>query len=147
MYEPPVAPKADTEPLDRSNLQLPTTLGGAVLRVRELFRMAKGEAEVAPGEVAPHGLDRLAAALNGEIPVVLHADSRDEILAALALAKEHGLRAILAGGEEAGRSLFQARGRDPAQPEVYRLLGIAYEELGNTEDRDAARKVYLRLLK
>jgi len=49
--------------------------------------------------------------------------------------------------EDAVRALFQARGRDPAQPEVYRLLGIAFEKLGNTKDRDAARRVYLRLLK
>lgn len=103
VYEPPAAPAEETEPLRPSERQLPTTLAGAVLRLRELFALAGGEGAAAPDEPAPDGLPVIARALAGDLPVVFHADRTDEIRAALTLKREvPELKAILAGGEEAG---------------------------------------------
>lgn len=45
-------------------------------------------------------LDRIARALAGEIPVVIYASRSSDLLRAIALAREYGLRLILAGAEE-----------------------------------------------
>lgn len=50
---------------------------------------------------ADPSLEALQPVLNKQIPVVLHASQAREIERALDLAKEFGLRAIIAGGEEA----------------------------------------------
>ncbi len=46
-------------------------------------------------------LEALADALAGKIPVVFHVDRASDVLAAVALAKEFGLRPVIAGGAEA----------------------------------------------
>ncbi len=46
-------------------------------------------------------LEALGQVLDGKIPVVLHVNRAPDVLSALALAKEFGLRAIIAGGAEA----------------------------------------------
>jgi len=48
-------------------------------------------------------LEALIPVLNGQMPIVFNANRENEIVRALDLAKEFKLRAIIAGGQEAGR--------------------------------------------
>lgn len=82
----------------------------SVLRVREAFDDArtfqKKRADYERNQTrrfAPSRLDleALAAALDGKLPVVFHVDRAAEILTALAIAREHKLRPVIAGGAEA----------------------------------------------
>jgi imidazolonepropionase-like amidohydrolase len=82
----------------------------AILRVREAFDDArvfqKNRAAWERNQTrrfAPSRLDleALAGALDGKLPVVFHVDRAADILAALALAREFGLRPVIAGGAEA----------------------------------------------
>ena len=83
---------------------------GALLRTREAFDDArtfqKNKAAWERNQsrqFAPSRLDleAITNALAGKIPVVFHVDQASDILAAIGLAKEFGLRPIIAGGAEA----------------------------------------------
>jgi imidazolonepropionase-like amidohydrolase len=82
----------------------------AILRVREAFddartfqrtRAAWERNQSRPFAPSRLDLEALAGALGGKLPVVFHVDRAADILAALAVAKEHGLRPVIAGGAEA----------------------------------------------
>jgi imidazolonepropionase-like amidohydrolase len=78
-------------------------------QVRELieyFDRAKSFTDRAARGAAPgpdRQLEAMAAAIRGEMPVVVAADGQKEILGAIALADRFGLTLILAGGREAWR--------------------------------------------
>lgn len=81
----------------------------ALLRVREAFDDARTFTRTRAAwernqsrRLAPSRLDleALAAALGGKIPVVFHVNRAADILTALAVAREFGLRAVIAGGAE-----------------------------------------------
>ena len=76
--------------------------------LKDAFRRARAYAEVAAvarekGDVPPVDprLEALAPYANGEKPVVLSASGRGEILTAIELAEELGLKAIISGGTDA----------------------------------------------
>lgn len=82
----------------------------AILRVREAFDDARTFARTRAAwernqsrRFAPSRLDleALALATAGRVPVVFHVNRAADILTALGVAKEMGLRAIIAGGAEA----------------------------------------------
>jgi len=84
----------------------------AILRVREAFDDARTFAKTRAAwernqsrRFAPSRLDleALALAIGGRVPVVFHVNRAADILSALGVAKEMGLRAIIAGGAEAWR--------------------------------------------
>ena len=73
----------------------PTSLMGAVDLLRNAFGEAKSGTLTGPEAVA------LAAVARGERRADVHADTRAEILAALALCKELGIEPVIAGANEA----------------------------------------------
>lgn len=84
----------------------------ALLRVREAFddarvfartRAAWERNQSRPFTPSRLDLEALAGALGGRLPVVFHVDRAADILASLALAKELGLRPVIAGGAEGWR--------------------------------------------
>lgn len=96
---------------------------GALLRAREAFDDArtfqKNKAAWERNQSRSFAASRLdleaiTNALAGKIPVVFHADNASDILAAVQLAKEFGLKPIIAGGAEAWKVAKQlAAGKVP----------------------------------
>ncbi len=90
----------------------PGSLLGTFSALRQLFNDARRQNEIQKLYAAnPRGmrrpeadrsLDVLIPVLNREIPVVFSANRANEIVRALDLAKEYNLKAIIAGGQEAG---------------------------------------------
>lgn len=82
----------------------------AILRVREAFddarafsrsRAAWERNQSRPFAASRLDLEALTSALDGKVPVVFHVERAAEILTTLTLAKELGLRPVIAGGAEA----------------------------------------------
>lgn len=81
-------------------------------RLKSVFRDAEAyakaqEASRKAGTYLPPDLklEALAAAIRGEVPVVLHVDREEEIKAAAEFAEEFKLKAILAGAGDAARTV------------------------------------------
>lgn len=81
-------------------------------RLKSFFRDAEAyakaqEASRKAGTYLPVDLklEALAAAIRGEVPVVLHVDREEEIKAAVEFAEEFKLKAILAGAGDAARTV------------------------------------------
>jgi len=86
----------------------PSTLMGTIAHLRQVFLDARHDAALQaawkPGQArvaVDAALDALQPALRGEMPVCFTADTDRDILRAFALADEFGLKAEIAGGEEA----------------------------------------------
>lgn len=97
-------------PGDYSGTAYPATLMGVMAHLRQMLldgrhhhqlvtRFAEGRSRQRPPMDA--GLAALAPLLTGEQPLVLRADTEEDIRLALDLAENHGLSLILAGGREA----------------------------------------------
>jgi imidazolonepropionase-like amidohydrolase len=98
-----------------------TSFGTVLLRLRELFDDTRAYRQKRDAyerrqlrELGASRLDyeAMARALDGKLPVVFHVDRASDILGTLALAKAHGLRAVLASAAEAWkvrRALAEAR--------------------------------------
>ncbi len=107
----PVALHVNFVPL--SGFGYPGSLMGVFSLIRQSFLDAQRMRDMdAAYRKNPRGLKRpeydpsmaaLIQALNGEISVVMYADSEREINRALDVAKEFNLRAVIAGGREADR--------------------------------------------
>jgi imidazolonepropionase-like amidohydrolase len=101
IWEPPDVPTAE-DPLPPSRLQGPRTRGGALAKARALFAAAAA----LPGTPGPPAygdvdLRPFRVALEKATPVRVAADRRADIEAAIALAREFGLRLIVEGATEA----------------------------------------------
>jgi imidazolonepropionase-like amidohydrolase len=133
-----------------------------VRELTEYFERAKSYADRAGHGAAPgpdRQLEAMAAALRGEMPVVIAADGEKEILGAIALADRFGLKLILGGGREAWRvadtlaarriplvlgPVLSSPGRDEpfdaiyAQPKVLARAGVrfAFSTDGASDVRD-----------
>jgi imidazolonepropionase-like amidohydrolase len=104
--------------------QYPGSLLGTFSALRQMFNDARRHVELEKMYAAnPRGMKRPAAdrslealipALNREIPVVFTANRTNEIVRALDLAKEYNLRAIIAGGQEAGGLIERLKSQDAA---------------------------------
>jgi len=68
---------------------------------------------------ADRSLEALIPVVKGEIPVVFVANRRNEVVRALDLAKEYNLKAVIAGGQEAG--IFADRLKSQAVPVLLSL--------------------------
>lgn len=90
----------------------PLTRMGIAALFREAFdgalayaeRRAKGE-----GGAPDRGREALLRALRGEVPVRAHAGRADDILTALRLAREYGLRLVIEHGYEAGQVVDEVK--------------------------------------
>lgn len=92
--------------------------GTAMLRLRELFDDARAfeanRRDYDRRQLRKLGASRLdyevvVRALNGSLPVVAHVDRASDIVNVLALAKEHGLKLVLASAAEGWRVAKQIR--------------------------------------
>lgn len=88
-----------------------------VRRLEDLFERAKAYAirdpESISGNAPPDlALEAMRPVLNGEIPVLFHANTRDDILRAIEIADKYQLRMILAGAREAWRVADQLAEHD-----------------------------------
>lgn len=104
--------------------QYPGSLIGTFSALRQMFNDARRQQEAERAYAAnPRGMKRpeadrslaaLIPALNREMPVVFTANRANEIVRALDLAKEYNLRAIIAGGQEAGQFADRLKAQDAA---------------------------------
>ena len=122
--------------------QYPGSLLGTFSALRQMFNDARRHAELEKMYAAnPRGMKRPAAdkslealipALNREIPVVFTANRTNEIVRALDLAKEYNLKAIIAGGQEAGGLIDRLKSQDAAV-----LLSMNFPKRTATASPDA----------
>jgi imidazolonepropionase-like amidohydrolase len=88
----------------------------ALKRLGDLLEQAKAQAGTAAGAaLAPRpdlSLEALAPVARGELPLVLRADTEDDIRGAVRFAAERGLKLIVAGGLEAWRVTDLLKERD-----------------------------------
>ncbi len=72
-------------------------------RLRDLRKQYAKDSRGLPRPSSDKSLDALITLLDGQMPIVFNANSEREIERALDLQKEFGLKAIIAGGQEAGK--------------------------------------------
>ena len=106
---------------------------GAAAALRQILEQARRHAARADAPANPR-LDPLARVLRGELPLVVRAHRRDDILAALRLAEEFGFDLILAGGADAPlvSAELAARGvpvlvQPDLQPSTMETAGVRYD--------------------
>ena len=83
------------------NSQVPLTLDATVATIRDTLTKAKDYAAKGPDRVYEQRLEGMLPAMQGKVPVIMHADQQAEIEAALRLAADFNLRPIISGGVEA----------------------------------------------
>jgi len=110
-----------------------STRMGAVAALRKALEEGKRHAAKDGGPANPK-LDPIAQALRRELPVIVSAHRRDDILLALALAEEFGFDMILAGGADAPlvADELAARGvpvlvQPDLQPSGMETAGVRYD--------------------
>ena len=106
---------------------------GAAAALRQILQQARRQAVRGDGAVN-HRLDPLVRVLRGELPLVVRAHRRDDILAALRLAEEFGFNLILAGGADAPlvSAELATRGvpvlvQPDLQPSTIETAGVRYD--------------------
>lgn len=112
--------------------RFPLTRMGIAAGFREAFDAALDyeQRRMLDGRTSRHrGHEALLCALRREIPVRAHASRSDDILTAVRLAREYGLRLVIEHGYEADRVLEQLVERDVAV-----VFGPAFRCCGNTEE-------------
>ena len=100
----------------------PGSLLGTFSALRQMFNDARRQDQLLKQYAAnPRGMKRpdadksleaLIPALNRQIPVVFTANRENEVVRALDLAKEYNLKAIIAGGQEAGKFTDRLKAQD-----------------------------------
>ncbi|MFV0389075.1 MAG: amidohydrolase family protein [Pyrinomonadaceae bacterium] len=120
----------------------PTSLMGTFAAIRQMFYDAKRLDEIkAQYAKDPKGIKRpeadpaleaLIPIVRGEKPIVFNANSEREIIRTLDLAKEFGLKAVIAGGEEAGNVAERLKAAN-----VPVLLGLDFPTRTEPESADA----------
>jgi imidazolonepropionase-like amidohydrolase len=102
--------------------QYPGSLLGTFSALRQMFNDAKRQDQLQKMYAQdPRGMKRpaddksleaLIPVVNGQMPVILVANRQNEIERALNLAKEYNLKAIIAGGQEAGMFIDRLRAQN-----------------------------------
>jgi imidazolonepropionase-like amidohydrolase len=118
--------------------QIPVTLQTAAHMIRETLTAARRYLEKNDPHAYEQRLEALRPALEGRIPVIIHALSAEEIREALKLAAEFNLRAIISGGTEAyklAQELASAKvpvilGDSASDQEAIRGGGRGYDDRG-----------------
>ena len=118
---------------------MPTTRMGIMALLRETLVKAREYGEKRDREArskkteipaADLALDALQPVLRGEMPVMIHCERRDDILAALRLADEFQLKIILDGATDAYKVVDEIRKRG-----IPVVLEGLFRGLGHVEDR------------
>ncbi|MEQ1764269.1 MAG: amidohydrolase family protein, partial [Pyrinomonadaceae bacterium] len=122
--------------------QYPGSLLGTFSALRQMFNDAKRHdqllkmyAENPRGMKRPAddmSLEALIPVVNGQMPVIFVANRENEIIRALDLAKEYNLKAIIAGGQEAGKLVDRLKSQN-----VPVLLSMNYPKRTTTASPDA----------
>jgi len=121
----------------------PSSLMGTFSAMRQMFNDAKRLDEIKKMYAAnPKGIKRpeadasleaLIPVVKGEIPVVIFADTEREILRALDLTREYGLKTIIAGGRESGHVAARLKSQN-----VPVLLSLNFPVRTLSENKEAA---------
>lgn len=121
--------------------------GGAILKVRELYddvaffaqnRAAFDRNQSRTLNATRLDLIALEATLEGQIPVVIHADRASDILAAVSLSQDLGLKPIISGGTQAWMVAEElAEARVPVIVNSMSNLPRYFERLGARADNAA----------
>lgn len=127
--------------------QVGASRGTAVLRYREMFEdvvfWAQNEGQYDSAQLRDLAISRLdlralQPALEGELPVLVGANSRADIRAAVALAEEYGLRIAISGGHDAwGVAQELAEAQIPVVLNPLINLPVDFDGLGAREDAAA----------
>lgn len=145
----------------------PSTLMGAVAHFRQFMYDAGYQSRLhtafKSGSVGTRpafdpALDTTAAILEGKIPLVLEADSRDEITRALEICKEFKVKPILFGCAEAWRLVDRLKAEDVtcivrlafpdrARMQARRRGGFGLFDAGGGEDAPQAREMPAKVVK
>jgi imidazolonepropionase-like amidohydrolase len=83
------------------NSQVPLTLDATVAMIRDTLTKAKEYAAKGQSRTYDQRLEAMLPAMQGKVPVIIHANELAEIEAALKLASDFNLRPIISGGVEA----------------------------------------------
>ncbi len=120
----------------------PGSLLGTFSALRQMFNDARRHDQLLKMYAAnPRGMKRpdadksleaLLPVLNRQVPVVFTANRENEIVRALDLAKEYNLKAIIAGGQEAGKFIGRLKAQD-----VPVLLSLNFPKRTATASPDA----------
>lgn len=120
----------------------PSSLMGTFAALRQMFLDARRHAKILEMyEKDPRGMKRpdrdvsleaLIPLLNGEQPIVFNANSEREIIRALDLAKEFGLKAFISGGQESWKVADRLKDQN-----VPVLLSLDFPKRTLTEHKEA----------
>ncbi len=120
---------------------------GAMARIREalddarLYRSSRAafdRAQMRDSRVSRLDLEALSNALDGTLPVIIHASSVSDIRAALALGREYNIRIAIAGGEEAWAISGELRNANvPVIIDPLQNLPWSFSRLGSRSDNAA----------
>ncbi|MBN1222725.1 MAG: amidohydrolase family protein [Candidatus Aminicenantes bacterium] len=80
-------------------------------------------------------LEALLPVVNGEMPLMMHCERKDDILTALRIADEFGLKIVLTGASEAYKIVDEIKKR-----KIPVVLETVFRGGGNIEDRDFSEK-------
>ena len=101
-------------------------------RKKEIDRLYAADPKGIRRPEADRSLEALIPVLDGRVPVIFHANQENEIVRALNLAKEYGLKAIIGGGQEADK--FASRLKTEGVPV---LLSMNFPKRTAAAARDA----------
>lgn len=82
------------------------------LRLDEIRKMYAANPRGIKRPEADPSLEALIPVVRGQVPVVIHADSEREIIRALDLTREYGLKTIIAGGQESGKTVERLKAQN-----------------------------------
>jgi imidazolonepropionase-like amidohydrolase len=126
--------------------RMPSTRMGTAALIRQTLARAKeysAQKERAAQNGAPQAktdlsMEALIPVIRGDTPAMFHCERRDDILTALRLADEFGLKAIITGGSEAHSVVGELKKRNvPVILEGLFRGGLNIEDAGFTEENPA----------
>jgi imidazolonepropionase-like amidohydrolase len=131
------------KPRSKANTAAPYTRMGAAALLRQTLVDARAyrdqlRSSAGPKPSAQPMLDALAAVLGGERPLVVTANRMDDILTALRIAREFGIRIVIGQGAEAWRVRDQlAKAKVPVLLMPKTASGLSVETAGGRHDNPA----------
>jgi imidazolonepropionase-like amidohydrolase len=101
-----------------------------LIKAQEYMAKVEADGEEADGQKRDLDMEALIPVLKGEVPVLIHAERRDDIHTALRIADEFGLELILDGGTDAYKTLddLRERGIPVIVEDLFRGLGSVEDE-------------------
>jgi imidazolonepropionase-like amidohydrolase len=101
-----------------------------LIKAQEYAAKLEADGEEADGQKRDLDMEALIPVLKGEVPVLIHAERRDDIHTALRIADEFGLKLILDGGTDAYKTMddLRERGIPVIVEDLFRGLGSIEDE-------------------